>query len=382
MNLVTVIVPVYNMSRYIDKCVQSVMEQTYKNYVLLLIDDGSVDDSLEKCIRWRKADSRIVVLSKTNAGLGPTRNMGIKMVESEYVSFLDADDWWHPEYLRLMLDGTNGGKNDLILCDMNFVQETPTGELESRVSALRFKAGALDLAAEWNLINRARTFMCGKLYRKSLFLKYGVEQPAHTYEDVATTPYLVARAKSIYHVPKGLYFYLRNRQGSIVNNFSSLYGLLQSLEELFLRFQKEGLLKRFYPSLRQLFWGQLVFIHRSLRLRFVSADIEKKERIWTDAVETVCTYFPELNRMLHWTFSVPSGDTMLIRAMRLLLVDGEQLLEREGDFVIVSQGERGLFVGGKEIAVHNTRPSLADEERALWDMADEIFRALWEYEKQ
>ena len=166
MNKITVIVPVYNMSFCMDKCIQSVITQTYQNFKLILVDDGSTDDSLKKCIDWKRQDDRITVISQPNAGLGATRNVGIQIADSEYVTFLDSDDWWHPDYLKLMMEGTEHGKNDLVLCDINFVYGLDGGNYDCHTSQLRFPAGSLDMRQEWNFLNKARTFMWGKMYRR------------------------------------------------------------------------------------------------------------------------------------------------------------------------------------------------------------------------
>lgn len=378
MSQVTVIVPVYNLSQYVDKCVDSVLKQTYRDFTLILIDDGSTDDSIDKCIGWGKTDSRVIVVSKANTGLGPTRNLGVKMSSSEYVTFLDADDWWHPNYLELMVEGTEFGKNDIVICDINFAMEISLGEYKYHRSALRFPEGALKISDEWNLINRARTFMCGKLYRKNLFTAYQVEQPAHAYEDVATTPYLVARAQSIYYSPHGLYYYYRNRSGSIVNNFSSLNGLLISLKELYERFRTSGLLVDFYASLRQLFWGQFVFICHSLKTRFPDPVTDDKEQVSRVAKEIICSCFPELEGMLSYTFGVPGNERLLVEGLKKIVVNEDAILQGgdsiHADFIVTTKKVDSY---GKDILIPVPNKPVHDEERAAWDIADEIFRGVF-----
>lgn len=378
MNGVAVIVPVYNMGRYLDRCVESVLRQSWKDFTLVLLDDGSTDDSLERCLKWKQRDKRIIVISKANEGLGPTRNFGVRMVDAEYITFLDSDDWWHPDYLRLMMQGTENGKNDIVLCDMNYVHEVSPSDYETHVSRLRFKPGKLDLSVEWNLMNRARTFMCGKLFRRHLFIRHHIEQPHHTYEDVATTPYLVVRADSIYYVPKGLYYYLRNRPGSIVNHFQSLRGLSSSLLELYERFRGSGLVDKFYLSLRQLFWGQLVFIHRSLGSRFSSEGLEERERIKNEALRVVYGCFPELQKISRLTFGVTERKNIIIKALRNIVLDEKSIwqnVQADRADIIVSSKQNAYM--GKSILVSIPAEFSQDEESVEWDIADEIFREIW-----
>ena len=362
------------MSNFLDKCVTSVLNQTYEDFTLILINDGSTDDSLNRCIRWSRMDDRIIVVSEANIGLGPTRNLGVKMCSSEYVTFLDADDWWRHDYLELMMQGVESGKNDVVLCDINYVMESSAGGYECNSSSIRLPSGSLKISDEWNLINRARTFMWGKIYRKNLFSDYQIEQPSHTYEDVATTPYLIARAKSIYHVPQGLYYYLRNRQGSIVNDFSSLKGLLCSLEDLYERFQESGLLMQFYSSLRQLFWGQFVFIYRSLKARFPNEINDEKERIRCEAARIVCKCFPELEGMRRYSFGVPRYEPVLIEALKKIVVNEEAILQgenwKDADYIVTTREE---VFHGKSLLINMPSENIEDEERIAWDIADEIF---------
>ena len=92
-DLISFIIPVYNVSLYLDKCLESIVNQTYKNIEIILIDDGSTDISLEKCMEWKNRDKRILVITKQNEGLGITRNLGIKIAKGKYLIFVDSDDY-------------------------------------------------------------------------------------------------------------------------------------------------------------------------------------------------------------------------------------------------------------------------------------------------
>ena len=94
--LVTVVIPVYNVEAYLDRCVQSVVNQTYKNLEIILIDDGSPDNCPAMCDAWAQKDKRIKVVHKENAGLGYARNTGIEHATGEYICFFDSDDYVAP----------------------------------------------------------------------------------------------------------------------------------------------------------------------------------------------------------------------------------------------------------------------------------------------
>ncbi len=100
---ISVIVPIYNREKYIDKCISSIVNQTYTDLEILLVDDGSADASLEKCGRWAEKDSRIVVIAKENGGVSSARNAGIEAASGAYIGFVDSDDYIEPEtYERLV----------------------------------------------------------------------------------------------------------------------------------------------------------------------------------------------------------------------------------------------------------------------------------------
>ena len=88
------IIPVYNVELFLDKCVESILAQSYQNYEIILIDDGSLDNSPKLCDEWAKKDSRVSVIHKQNGGLSTARNVGLKEAKGEYIIFLDSDDWW------------------------------------------------------------------------------------------------------------------------------------------------------------------------------------------------------------------------------------------------------------------------------------------------
>ena len=96
MSLISVIVPIYNVEKYLDKCIESIVNQTYKNLEIILVDDESPDNCPEICDKWAERDSRIKVIHKENGGAGSARNAGIEASSGEWIGFVDGDDWIEP----------------------------------------------------------------------------------------------------------------------------------------------------------------------------------------------------------------------------------------------------------------------------------------------
>ena len=101
-DLISVIVPVYDVEKYLDRCVESIVNQTYQNLEIILVDDGSPDNCPAMCDNWAEKDSRIKVIHKKNGGLSDARNAGMEIVTGEFIGFVDSDDWIEPEMYQLL----------------------------------------------------------------------------------------------------------------------------------------------------------------------------------------------------------------------------------------------------------------------------------------
>ncbi|MCI6652050.1 MAG: glycosyltransferase [Ruminococcus sp.] len=114
--LVSIIVPVYNVSEYLDRCIESIVNQTYRDIEVVLIDDGSTDNCPQMCDEWAEKDSRIRVIHKSNAGVSVARNLGIQKATGEYITFVDSDDYVYPEYCSKLVQLMETEKADLTHC--------------------------------------------------------------------------------------------------------------------------------------------------------------------------------------------------------------------------------------------------------------------------
>lgn len=121
MEKVSIVVPVYNKAHCLARCADSVLGQSWQDFSLILVDDGSTDDSLTLCRKYQEQDSRVQVIAKTNGGVSTARNAGIEASAGEYIIFLDADDWWEPNFLEAMLSlADRCGKTVLPMCGMYY----------------------------------------------------------------------------------------------------------------------------------------------------------------------------------------------------------------------------------------------------------------------
>lgn len=116
---ISVIVPVYNTEKYLDRCIRSIINQTFSDFELILVDDGSKDNSGFICDEWEKKDSRIKVIHQKNAGAGAARNAGLRVAKGEYIGFVDSDDWIEPQMYEVMYNAIEKYSADVGMCNIS-----------------------------------------------------------------------------------------------------------------------------------------------------------------------------------------------------------------------------------------------------------------------
>ncbi len=219
--LVTIIIPVYKVEQYLDKCVESVVNQTYKNLEIILVDDGSPDNCPAMCDEWAKKDSRIKVIHKKNGGLSDARNAGLnEMAKNGYVIFLDSDDYLSPTTCEDLLGLVKKYEADVAIC--NFARVNEDGKIENvnneNVVTIFEGNDRFDLL---NIYPVQTIVAWGKIYKKDIFndIRYPVGK---IYEDGYVVHQYLYEAKRVVYSSKQLWFYLQ-RQDSIMGENKGKY---------------------------------------------------------------------------------------------------------------------------------------------------------------
>ena len=211
---VSVIVPVYNVERYLDRCVGSIVGQTYKNLEIILVDDGSPDKSPEMCDVWAKKDARIKVIHKKNGGLGDARNAGLDVASGDLIGFVDSDDWCEPTMYEKMIASYKEHRMPVVVCDV-WVDWENGWPSEKKC----FGEGSVS----WNRIEAAEAFcgeglpawMCNKLFERQLW--NGVRFTSQLYEDIPVMRRFLTSVNGISFTRTLDYHYIQP-QNSIVNS--------------------------------------------------------------------------------------------------------------------------------------------------------------------
>ncbi|MBT2689225.1 glycosyltransferase family 2 protein [Bacillus sp. ISL-47] len=219
MQLVSIIVPIYNSEVYLDKTITSILSQTYKNLEILLINDGSIDNSLDIITRYKNKDSRIKVFSHQNSGQSFTRNKGIENCTGDFLVFLDSDDWIEEHFIEKMYTKISEGKSDIVVCDYYISYPNETKKMSYNLSGYFKGDESFRL-----MLNSEISHTCwGKMYKTSLIKKSKVFFPVgKTNEDLFTVSIWFLLAKKVTFLNEAL-ITSRDREGSITNSFSQKF---------------------------------------------------------------------------------------------------------------------------------------------------------------
>ena len=212
---ISVIVPVFNVENYLDKCMNSIVRQTYHNLEIILINDGSSDSSGEKCDIWKDKDTRIRVIHKENGGLSDARNAGLETATGAYIGFVDSDDFIEPDFFGILVRNLNEYQADISCCRFARVWEDGKREPVGENHQVAVFAGTEGLR-EYLYAKVMDPFVCNKLYRretigKSRFIKgiIGEDNPFN-YE-------VFLKAEKIVLAGESGYNYLQARSGAITS---------------------------------------------------------------------------------------------------------------------------------------------------------------------
>lgn len=205
--LISVIVPIYKVEEYLNKCVDSIIYQTYQNLEIILVDDGSPDKCGSICDEYALKDKRIIVIHKENGGLSDARNVALDICKGKYVTFIDSDDYISSEYVEYLYDLLKDNNADLSICDFEYVSETGKKFRECNydglVKVMSKKEALSELCKGINFTNSA----WGKLYLTEHFkdIRY---PKGYLFEDIPTTYKLFLKCDRIVFGRKAEYYYL------------------------------------------------------------------------------------------------------------------------------------------------------------------------------
>lgn len=275
-NEVTIVVPVYNVEPYLERCLNSILNQTYYDMNIIIVDDGSTDNSPIICDDFAKKDSRIKVIHQSNMGLSAARNTGIKAANSTYIMFIDSDDYIEKDMVEYLLTKAKQYDSDIACCGFSNIYENGNFEkitipkndiIYDRKTALDIHmfSGYIDVVA-WN-----------KLYKLKLFddILYPVGK---LYEDMMTTYLLINKSKIISLHPDSKYLYCKRSSSIGGNSFSEKTLMLAKASDDVLNFVLKAFPNLENIKVANIQWNLVVF-NKMILSNSVNVDFLKKIKI-------------------------------------------------------------------------------------------------------
>lgn len=213
--LISVVVPVYKVEKFLNRCVDSIINQTYKNLEIILVDDGSPDSCPGICDSYASLDGRVKVIHRENGGLSAARNSGIDIARGEYISFVDSDDFIHPLYIEQLYRTACESGAPVSMCSYSYDESGLDSDIKND-----YKIYSAHDAIKEILTEKAfTTSACFKLYKTDLFCDILFPEGV-MYEDYAAIPKIISKAGSAAYVDSKLYFYTLNTQSLTKGTFN------------------------------------------------------------------------------------------------------------------------------------------------------------------
>lgn len=237
----SIIVPIYNVERYLERCIISILNQTYINFELILVNDGSTDNSKDICEKYLSIDNRIKLINKKNGGLSSARNTGIELAIGEYIAFVDSDDYINKYMYEVLITTLKKDKSDMVICGYNKVDQNEANfqEINNYIDVNNVLASKISkVEALDKLLIEGEKFVVpwNKIYKRKLFneLRY---KNGKIYEDEFLAHRVLYKCNKVSVINEKLYFYIQ-RDGSIINSkfttkrFDKVYALKERIDFL------------------------------------------------------------------------------------------------------------------------------------------------------
>lgn len=310
--LISVIVPIYKVEKYLDRCVKSLIEQMYNNLEIILVDDGSPDACPEKCDKWSRQDKRIKVIHKQNGGLSDARNAGLEIARGKYVLFVDSDDWVAHDYVTCLYQAIHSTNSDICECEIvKTDKEILADNTKKENGAICYKTkDALKLLIQDSVFHQ---YVWNKIYKMDClkgipFVKGKVN------EDEFWTYQVFGRANKVAKIQKELYFYFQRSESIMGEKYSS-----KRLDVLEAKMERQQYIEKNFPALSLIarmnliqscmYSGQMVILHMNgperdkafekVQLYFKKAVVDSSKNLAIPAKQKVWIFLA----MISFTFA-------------------------------------------------------------------------------
>lgn len=275
MNLISVIIPVYNVEKYLEECLRSVIAQTYSHLEIILVNDGSTDSSPEICDAYAQKDSRVQVIHKKNGGLSDARNEGIQISNGSFITFIDSDDIVIPDFIEKMLGAALAIKAEVVECNFQkFYDEDLSFSIKNEGEKSEPRSFSTELALKLLLEDRLRQMACAKIFDKKIIEGIFFEK-GKIHEDEFWMYQIFGKALKVVKIEEILYLYRQQPESIMGKKYQ-----LKRLDAIEAFNRQIVYMQKYFPSLvpvavRRLFYGILFHYHH---LTVSKIDVDKTSR--------------------------------------------------------------------------------------------------------
>lgn len=292
-NLVSVVVPIYNVEKYLSYCIETLINQTYSNLEIILVNDGSTDSSGMICEEYKNKDNRVFVIHKENGGLSDARNVGLKYSKGKYILFIDSDDYVKLNMVEKLFDSCKKNQSDIGICyfEKVFDDSIQTNNVESATGDEYIISGRDIISKIYHGDGSQIAFTAwNKMYKRELFTANNIIYPVNRYhEDTFITYQLLFNAKKVSVVTEVLYYY-RIRPTSIMTSLLTLKRVIDSIDayvssiEFFFQNNDEELLELalncYFMKTLRFYFQEVRTVERKSRKLSIKYVLKVYKNIW------------------------------------------------------------------------------------------------------
>jgi glycosyltransferase involved in cell wall biosynthesis len=236
----SVIIPCYNVENYVEKCINSLLQQTLNDIEIIVVNDGSKDNTLKILKKLVKENTNIKLIDKKNAGVSAARNDALKIAKGEYIGFLDSDDWVEKDMFEKMYNKAIKENLDIVACDTNAVYPDKNIIIKSNIS---------ESSTPQELMLNAYAVIWNKIYKREILKGIEFKEGMTFCEDVLFLYMIYSRVNKVGSIEEPLHYYLQ-REGSLTYTYDKkLYQLIDSLDNVVDFYKKEKKLKKYHDEI-------------------------------------------------------------------------------------------------------------------------------------
>lgn len=257
--LISIIVPIYKVEKYVEKCIETIINQTYKNLEIILVDDGSPDNCPQICDEYAKKDSRIIVIHQKNGGLSNARNSGLNIAKGEFIGFVDGDDYIANDMYETLYNAIIDNDAQMSICNFYIVnekEEKMQNEIQTNIKEDVKVFNHQEAMKEMLIDKNIRGYVWTKLFKRECFELLRFPE-GRNYEDIAVSIKCFEKTEKIVYINKQKYYYVQ-RENSI-DHIKSERNLRDAIEVSYERYKY---VKNNYPEIEE--YNVYAFIHRIL----------------------------------------------------------------------------------------------------------------------